>query len=215
MRFTFETGSLRQAVDVADKLRRLNPTGVRVRPGRFSRPGSYQWAILFTTRTFKVSGIAVLEEEMRRVARRAPGVRLTGWLYLSGPGDSARPGVRTDPVRTTVRVLIVDDSGPFREAARRLLERRGYLVVGEADSAAAGFDAVKRLEPDAVLLDMQLPDGSGLDLCDLLTSEDDALAVLLVSANGALDSARAKARGARALVAKTELAHVDLARIWA
>ena len=66
-----------------------------------------------------------------------------------------------------------------------------------------------------MLLDVRLPDGSGLDLCALLTRDDEAPAVLLVSGNGDLDSSRAKARGARDLVAKTELAHVDLQRIWA
>jgi len=214
VRFTFEAGSLRQAVEVADQLRRMNPAGVRVRPGRLSRLGSYHWTILVTTRPLDASGIAALEEEMHWVARRAPGVRLTGWLHLAGPGDSARPNLPSRSERAQVRVLIVDDSGPFRQAARRLLERRGYQVVGEAASAAAGFDAVERLKPDALLVDVRLPDGSGLDLCALLTRDDDAPAVLLVSGNGFLDRTRAKARGARDLVAKTELAHVDLARIW-
>ena len=215
VRFTFETRSLRQAVEVADQLRRVNPTGVRVRPGRLKRLGSYNWVILVTTPPLETSGIAALEEEMRWVARRAPGVRLTGWLFLSGPGDSARPTLPSEGRRERMRVLIVDDSGPFRGAARRLLERRGYQVVGEADSAAAGFNAVERLKPDAVLLDVRLPDGSGLDLCALLTRDDDAPAVLLVSGHGYLDSAQAKTRGARDLVAKTELAHVDLDRVWA
>jgi CheY-like chemotaxis protein len=215
VRFTFETRSLRQAVEVADQLRRVNPTGVRVRPGRLKRLGSYNWVILVTTPPLETSGIAALEEEMRWVARRAPGVRLTGWLFLSGPGDSARPTLPSEGRRERMRVLIVDDSGPFRGAARRLLARRGYQVDGEADSAAAGFNAVERLKPDAVLLDVRLPDGSGLDLCALLTRDDDAPAVLLVSGHGYLDSAQAKTRGARDLVAKTELAHVDLDRVWA
>jgi CheY-like chemotaxis protein len=94
-------------------------------------------------------------------------------------------------------VLIVDDSAPFRQAARELLERRGYRVVGEADSAAAGLAAVERVKPDAVLLDVRLPDGSGLDLCDQLTREQDAPAVLLVSSGTAPDDALARAHGAR------------------
>lgn len=215
VRFTFETKSLRQAVEMADQLRRTNLADIRVRPGRLSRLGSYHWAVLVTTRPLEQSGIAALEEEMHWVARRAPGVRLTGWLFLSGPGDSARPSLPSMSEREVVRVLIVDDSSPFREAARRLLERRGYQVVGEADSAATGFEAVERLKPDAVLLDVRLSDGSGLDLCAELTRDDAAPAVLLVSGNGYLDSNEAKARGARDLVAKTELAHVDLDRIWA
>ena len=214
VRFTFESRSLRQAVEVADKLRRANPAEVRVRPGRLSRLGSYHWAILVTVR-LEAGGIAALEEEMCWVARRARGVRLTGWLYLSGPGDSARPALSSLWGGGTPRVLIVDQSGPFRQAARKLLERRGYRVVGEATSAADAFNAVEQLSPDAVLLDVHLPDGSGLDLCELLTGAEHAPNVLLMSGNGMLDSERAKAHGARDLIAKTELAHVDLASIWA
>ena len=215
VRFTFESRSLRQAVEVADQLRRANPVDVRVRPGRLSRLGSYHWAILVTMRPLEASGIAALEEEMCWVARRARGVRLTGWLYLSGPGDSARPALSSLGRRGTRGVLIVDQSGPFRRAARTLLERRGYRVVGEASCAADACNAVEALTPDAVLLDVHLPDGSGLDLCELLTGAEHAPAVLLMSRNGSLDSTRAKARGASDLVAKSELAHVDLASIWA
>ena len=76
------------------------------------------------------------------------------------------------------------------------------------------MEAVARLKPDAVLLDVRLPDGSGLDLCELLTREEDAPAVLLVSSDGAADWAQAKARGARGYVAKVDLWKIDLGEIW-
>ena len=114
-----------------------------------------------------------------------------------------------------MRVLIVDDSAPFRRAARALLEVSGYRVVGEADCVAAGLLAASRLKPDAVLLDVRLPDGSGLDLCDLLTREDYAPAVLLVSSDGAADAASAEARGACGYVPKEDLGRVDLNTFWA
>jgi CheY-like chemotaxis protein len=117
--------------------------------------------------------------------------------------------------RGATNVLIVDDSAPFRRAARALLERRGYRVVGEADNAASGLTAVERVQPDAVLLDVRLPDGSGLEVCEQLTREQDAPAVLLVSSDGAADGALARAHGARDFVPKEDLARVDLRRIWA
>ena len=95
-----------------------------------------------------------------------------------------------------------------------MLERRGFRVVGTADTAAAGFEAVERLKPDAVLLDVRLPDGSGLDMCEVLSGEQDAPAVLLMSSDGAADGALATARGARGFVPKADLTRVDLARIW-
>jgi DNA-binding NarL/FixJ family response regulator len=61
-------------------------------------------------------------------------------------------------------VVIVDDHALFRRSARRLLELEGYDVVGEAADAAQAAAIVEALEPDVVLLDVVLPDGSGLDL---------------------------------------------------
>jgi DNA-binding NarL/FixJ family response regulator len=80
-----------------------------------------------------------------------------------------------------MRVLIVDDSVHFRQAARSLLERRGYRVVGEVSRADDAVDAIAGLAPDAVLLDVLLPDGSGFGVCATITSAQPAPAVLLVS----------------------------------
>jgi CheY-like chemotaxis protein len=214
VRFSFEATTLRQAVDVAGELRQVNSTDVRVRPARVSRKGSFRWAILVTAPALTASAVFALEEEMRRVAWTAPGIRFTGWLYLSASVESVPPGMRAATVRAPARVLIVDDSAPFRRAAREVLEGRGYRVVGAADTAVAGFEAVERLKPDAVLLDVRLPDGSGLDLCEVLTREHDAPAILLMSSDDAAHAALAKARGARGFVPKADLARVDLSSIW-
>jgi hypothetical protein len=84
VRFSFEAASVRQAIDVAGRLRRANGRGVRVRPARVSGTSSFQWEIIVTTPVLDTSGIADLEEEMRRVALEEPGIRFTGWLLLSG-----------------------------------------------------------------------------------------------------------------------------------
>ena len=60
-----------------------------------------------------------------------------------------------------LRILIVDDSQVFRDAARAVLEQRGYLVTGEAGTGAAAIHASDRLLPDGILLDVGLPDTSG------------------------------------------------------
>jgi CheY-like chemotaxis protein len=215
VRFAFEVMSLREAVDVSAELRRLTGTGVQVRPARLPRRGSLHWEILVTRGPLDPSGILAAEGEMRRFAWEAPGVRFTGWLCLSDSGESSPDGERAATAHEPGRVLIVDDSAPFRRTARNLLECRGYRVVGEADSVAAGLEAVERLKPDAVLLDVRLPDGSGLDLCELVTREQDAPAVLLVSTDDTVDSALARAHGARDFVLKVHLANVDLRAVWA
>src|SRR4051794_24038501 len=82
-----------------------------------------------------------------------------------------------------LRVLIVDDHPPCRAAVRELLERRGFAVVAEADGAQAGLEAAETVAPDAVVLDIHLPDGNGIDVCRTLTETNPALVVLLVSAD--------------------------------
>ena len=69
----------------------------------------------------------------------------------------------------TIRVLIIDDSTLVREGLRVVLSsetgQRRMEVIGEAGSVGAGVEAAKRLKPDVVLLDVRLPDGSGVDAC--------------------------------------------------
>lgn len=65
-----------------------------------------------------------------------------------------------------IRVLIVDDHEVVREGLRALLKRRPQLtVVGEADSVASAIAEARRNEPDVVVMDVRLPDGSGVEAC--------------------------------------------------
>ena len=65
----------------------------------------------------------------------------------------------------TQTVLIVDDHPSFRASARAILEADGFSIVGEAEDGATGLALLRRLRPDVVLLDVQLPDMSGFDVC--------------------------------------------------
>src|SRR4051794_21525745 len=108
-----------------------------------------------------------------------------------------------------LHVLLIDDHALFRAAARELLERRGFAVVAEADGAKAGLEAVEAVAPDAVVLDVQMPDGNGIDVCRALTEANPALVVLLVSA----DPGQARWTtdcGAIGFVPKTRLGSTDL-----
>ena len=101
------------------------------------------------------------------------------------------------------RVLIVDDHATFRSIARRLLEAAGFHVVGEAATGGEVAEAVGRLLPDVVLLDVGLPDVDGFRvLRDLPTS----VVVVLVSSRARTDyGRRVAASGARGFIAKAEL----------
>jgi len=101
------------------------------------------------------------------------------------------------------RVLIVDDHEPFRAVAREVLERGGFVVAGEAADAAGALAAVAVEAPDAVLLDVQLPDGDGFAVATALMGGP---AVVLISSREAEDyGRRIEACGARGFILKSRL----------
>jgi CheY-like chemotaxis protein len=109
-------------------------------------------------------------------------------------------------------VLIVDDDARFRQVAAELLTDRGYRVVGEAGSAAEGLALAKELRPDAVLVDVNLPDGDGLSVAARL-SADGAQRVLLTSTDaGATTDRLVRGSGAAGFVPKADLTCVALDR---
>jgi two-component system, NarL family, nitrate/nitrite response regulator NarL len=72
----------------------------------------------------------------------------------------------------SLRCLVVDDSGRFLAAARALLEREGVAVVGVASSVAEAVRLAEELEPDVILLDINLGTDSGFDLARRLAERD-------------------------------------------
>jgi DNA-binding NarL/FixJ family response regulator len=105
------------------------------------------------------------------------------------------------------RVLIVDDHPSFRATARVLLEAEGFDVVGEAADGASALTEAGRLQPEVVLLDVQLPDIDGFDVAARLTGGvDGGPIVILVSSRDSSDFGPLVMRsGARGFVPKAEL----------
>ena len=84
-------------------------------------------------------------------------------------------------------VLIVDDHESFRATARTLLEAEGFQVVGEAGDGAEAVEAVARLQPDVVLLDIQLPDTDGFEIAACLRGNGQVPAIVLTSSRDAAE----------------------------
>jgi DNA-binding NarL/FixJ family response regulator len=85
------------------------------------------------------------------------------------------------------RVVVVDDHATFRQMAARLLTTVGYDVVGEADDAASALEAAARLRPDIVLLDVLLPDRSGVEVAGILRRQRPAPTIVLTSSRSKSD----------------------------
>ncbi|HSL04702.1 MAG TPA: response regulator transcription factor [Nitrospiraceae bacterium] len=85
--------------------------------------------------------------------------------------------------RKPIRLLLVDDHQVVRVGLRTVLHnRQGITVVGEAGSKAAAVQAVKRLKPDIALIDVRLPDGSGIDASrDILAGHPTTRIIFLTS----------------------------------
>ena len=80
----------------------------------------------------------------------------------------------SDPtsVRPPLRLLVVDDHEVVREGLVALLSRREeFQVVAEAGTVAESLAAARRFEPDLVIMDVRLPDGSGIEACREIRAE--------------------------------------------
>jgi len=84
-------------------------------------------------------------------------------------------------------VLVVDDHPTFRRFARRMLEEAGFRVVGEAGGCSEAMERARDLRPQAVLLDVLLPDGSGLDVAARLSQSFEGMLVVLTSSRSRSD----------------------------
>lgn len=79
------------------------------------------------------------------------------------------------------RILVVDDEAPARKKARRLLSaRQDVSVIGEASNGQEAIAAIRALEPDIVLLDIQMPRGTGFDV--VAAVKDTPLAFIFATA---------------------------------
>lgn len=114
-------------------------------------------------------------------------------------------------------VLIVDDHPSFRGSARAILEADGFQIVGEAETAQGALAAARALHPDVVLLDVQLPDRSGFDVCaELVDGDGGAPDVVLVSSRDECDYGKQIAAcGASGFVPKAELSGEAIAKLLA
>jgi len=104
-------------------------------------------------------------------------------------------------------VLIVDDDVAFRDLIRRLLTNLDLVVVADVGTVAEALAAAEALRPDAVLVDVGLPDGDGIALAGRLSEMEWVPRVVLTSTDPAAADGSATSRsGAVGFLPKDELA---------
>lgn len=84
--------------------------------------------------------------------------------------------------KSKVSVLVVDDSEVVRVGLKSVLDpSQTVTIVGEANSVASAVEAAAKLNPQVVLLDIRLPDGSGFDACRSILKKQPACRILILS----------------------------------
>jgi DNA-binding NarL/FixJ family response regulator len=113
-------------------------------------------------------------------------------------------------------VLVVDDQAPFRLAAKAVLRRmEGFELAGEAVSGPEAIELVGRLHPALVLMDINMPEMSGIEAARRITSAYPDVVVILCSTYDAQDlPSGAAASGAAGYLNKEQLGADSLRRMW-
>ncbi|OKL54661.1 DNA-binding response regulator [Bowdeniella nasicola] len=113
--------------------------------------------------------------------------------------------VTTSPAPRDIRVMIVDDHEIVRRGIAEIVDRAdGLMVVAEAGTVAEAVRRATLVRPEVVLVDLQLPDGTGIDIINALRQEvPDAKAVILTSFDDDDAVSQALDAGAKAYLLKT------------
>lgn len=111
---------------------------------------------------------------------------------------------------STIRIVIADDHALFREGLRKLLAlNECFDVIAEVGDASSAIEATRALRPDLLLLDLAMPDQSGLDVLRQLSNDGlPTRTIMLTAVIKRVETLQAVQLGARGVVLKTDASNV-------
>jgi CheY-like chemotaxis protein len=116
-----------------------------------------------------------------------------------------KPNRRLDIDMGSLRILIVDDSETTRRVVGTILRSRHWTICGEAENGRTGVEKFQELKPDVVLLDLSMPDMTGIEAAQQMSAADPKVPLILftiLEIEGIGNAAREA--GIRAIVPKSE-----------
>ena len=123
---------------------------------------------------------------------------------------------QTSSAARLVRVLTIDDQAVFRVLARDVIEATpGFIPIAEVGDGESGIEAVGRLSPDLVLVDVRMPGMDGVEVARRLGASHPDVMVVLVSIEEPADVPSALGLRGVPFVRKQDFGPRLLRRIWA
>jgi DNA-binding NarL/FixJ family response regulator len=115
--------------------------------------------------------------------------------------------LRPETGSTRIRVLVVDDSAVTSQTISNFLQRQESVeVVGTAADGAQAVEQARRLQPDLILMDVQMPGMNGLEATSIILRESPSVHIVMVTVNDTPELREAaKESGACQFIPKTQL----------
>lgn len=89
-----------------------------------------------------------------------------------------------EEARSKYKILIVDDSDFSRSSISKMLTSERYQIIGEASNAKDAFNIVKERNPHIAIIDVVMPDVSGLELAEKLNQNYPDVSIIMISSLG-------------------------------
>lgn len=91
-------------------------------------------------------------------------------------------GNDTEDAKVTMRIFIADDSAAVRERLTEMLSNvKDIEIAGQAENGLKAVDSIWKLKPDVVVLDIQMPNGSGIEVLQKIKKKEPAALVIILT----------------------------------